>query len=284
MKFHQDSASLFIPDGTPEREALARITHLGIGAHQDDLEFMAFHGILACYDDKEKSFGGVTCTNGAGSARTGVYAGLTDQELQRIRHQEQESAALIGRYGVMIQLDYASQQIQRSPAELGDDLQAILTQSTPRIVYTHNLADKHETHVAVALATLRAIRRLPPEQRPEQVHGCEVWRGLDWMNDEDKILHDVSGHEELASALNAVFDSQINGGKRYDLAITGRRHANATLLRPHTADAAQQVAFAMDLTPLARNDTLDIEEYVGDFIAKFESDVRGKIARLLGKR
>jgi len=284
MKFHQDSASLFIPDGTPEREALARITHLGIGAHQDDLEFMAFHGILACYDDKEKSFGGVTCTNGAGSARTGVYAGLTDQELQRIRHQEQESAALIGRYGVMIQLDYASQQIQRSPAELGDDLQAILTQSTPRIVYTHNLADKHETHVAVALATLRAIRRLPPEQRPEQVHGCEVWRGLDWMNDEDKILHDVSGHEELASALNAVFDSQINGGKRYDLAITGRRHANATLFRPHTADAAQQVAFAMDLTPLARNDTLDIEEYVGDFIAKFESDVRGKIARLLGKR
>jgi LmbE family N-acetylglucosaminyl deacetylase len=53
-------------------EALARITHLGIGAHQDDLEFMAFHGILACFRMRDdRWFGGVTCTNGAGSSRTG---------------------------------------------------------------------------------------------------------------------------------------------------------------------------------------------------------------------
>ena len=51
MRLRQSSADIFIPDGKPAEEALARITHLGIGAHQDDLEFMAFHGILQCHQD-----------------------------------------------------------------------------------------------------------------------------------------------------------------------------------------------------------------------------------------
>jgi hypothetical protein len=42
MKLHNGSTSFFIPDGKPEGEALSRVTHLGIGAHQDDLEFTAF--------------------------------------------------------------------------------------------------------------------------------------------------------------------------------------------------------------------------------------------------
>jgi len=41
MKLHNSSAQIFIPDGTPVTRALQRITHLAIGAHQDDLEFMA---------------------------------------------------------------------------------------------------------------------------------------------------------------------------------------------------------------------------------------------------
>jgi LmbE family N-acetylglucosaminyl deacetylase len=284
MNFHQSSASLFIPDGIPEEVALGRITHLGIGAHQDDLEFMAFHGIVACYNSNENYFGGVTCTNGAGSARTGPYAGLPDEELQKIRHQEQEAAAVIGHYGVMIQLDFPSKVIQRSPAALEGDLKQILEQSKPEIVYTHNPADKHDTHVAVAVATIRAIRELPPEQRPRQLHGCEVWRGLDWMDDDDKILHDVTGYEELASSLNRLFVSQIEGGKRYDLAITGRRQANATLFQSHAVDGARQVAFAMDLTPLVKDTSLDIVDYVGRYLAKFEADVRGKLSRLLDRR
>ena len=46
MKLHNPTAEIFIPDGLPVPAALKRITHLGIGAHQDDLEFMAFHGVL----------------------------------------------------------------------------------------------------------------------------------------------------------------------------------------------------------------------------------------------
>ncbi|MFP4541109.1 MAG: hypothetical protein ACLFR7_05730, partial [Opitutales bacterium] len=79
---------------------------------------------------------------------------------------------------------------------------------------------------------------LPPEERPERVLGCEVWRGLDWMPDDEKVPLDVSGNLELAQQLNGVFDSQIVGGKRYDLATIGRRRANATFLESHHADAA----------------------------------------------
>ena len=42
----------------------------------------------------------------------------------------------------------------------------------------------------------------------------------------------MTGRDELAARLAAVFDSQIAGGKRYDLAEQGRRRANATLLAP----------------------------------------------------
>ena len=92
-------------------------------------------------------------------------------------------------------------------------------------MYTHNLADKHETHVATALKVLAALRALKPEERPEKVYGCEVWRDLDWVNDEEKVYMDCGPHPNLMRALSAVFDSQIVGGKRYDLAAEGRRCA-----------------------------------------------------------
>ena len=99
MKFQNPSADVFIPDGKPAADALARVTHLGIGAHQDDLEFMAFHGILTCFGQEDKWFGGVTCTSGTGSSRTGSYAALHNTEMATIRRQEQNKAAVLGRFG-----------------------------------------------------------------------------------------------------------------------------------------------------------------------------------------
>lgn len=283
MKLHNPTARVFIPDGTPEPEALARVTHLGIGAHQDDLEFMAFHGIVACYHSRENFFGGVTCTDGAGSARTGAYASYSDAEMIAVRHREQDHAAAVGRYGAMIQLDYPSKVVKDArDTTLRDDLIAILQATRPRVVYTHNPADKHETHIAVVVPVLQAIRSLPREQRPEQVHGCEVWRGLDWMGDAEKVAHDLSGHENLAAALNGIFDSQIAGGKRYDLATIGRRRANATFFDSHATDEAEMIAFAMDLTPLAHDDSLDIVDYVTGFIDRFRDDVTSKLRKRLG--
>ena len=285
MKFNQPHARLFVSDGKPADLALARITHLGIGAHQDDLEFMALHGILACYHSETEWFGGVTCTDGAGSSRTGPYAHFTDEAMQAVRRVEQETAAVVGRYGAMIQLDYASGAVKSaSDPSLKDDLKQILTASHPKVVYTHNLADKHDTHIGVAIAALQAMREMPDGERPVSVFGCEVWRGLDWMADEDKVAHDVSAHENLATALSGVFDSQIAGGKRYDLATLGRRRANATFFQSHASDHAEMISFAMDLTPLITNPSLDIVDYVLGYIQQFEDDVRGKLARRLGLR
>ena len=241
MKLHQSTAEIFVPDAKPLAEALPRITHLGIGAHQDDLEFMAFHGILECFASDAKWFGGVTCTNGAGSSRTGAYAQVTDAQMMAVRRTEQNNAAIVGQYGVMFQLDYPSSAIKSATdPSLKYDLKEILGATQPEVVYTHNAADKHDTHIGVVIAALEAMRELPSAQRPKKVIGCEVWRNLDWLNDAEKVLMNVSGRDNLAAALNGVFDSQIAGGKRYDLATLGRRAANATFFESHATDAANQ--------------------------------------------
>ena len=284
MKLHQPTAGIFAPDGKPVAEALERVTHLGIGAHQDDLEFMAFHGILNCFGSQQNCFGGVICTNGSGSARTGPYANFSDAEMMAVRRREQNAAALVGGYGIMLQLDYPSSAV-KSPSDtrLKEDLVEILRATKPEIVYTHNLADKHDTHIGVAIAALQAMRELPREQRPRNVWGCEVWRNLDWLPDDDKVLMDVSGRDNLAAVLNGVFDSQIVGGKRYDTATFGRRAANATFFESHATDKTTQLVFGMDLTPIVTNETADIVDYTCDFIAKFQADVKEKLTRRLGR-
>ena len=280
MKFHNANARLFVPDQAPD--PLGRITHLGIGAHQDDLEFMALHGILTCFRSNEKWFGGVTSTDGAGSSRTGDYANFTDAQMQKVRIQEQEAAAVIGNYGAMIQLGYPSSAV-KSPSDpsLKNDFLQILRATRPDVVYTHNPADKHNTHIGVFAATIQALREMPAAERPKSVYGCEVWRGLDWMQDNEKVVHDVAAHENLAAALNGVFDSQIAGGKRYDLATLGRRRANATYFESHAVDSSESISFAMDLTPLVADPSLDITEYVLAFIHRFEADVRSKLTKRL---
>lgn len=284
MKLHNATAEIFVPDGKPAVEALGRITHLGIGAHQDDLEFMAFHGILECFSNESKWFGGVTCTNGSGSPRTGVYGRFTDAQMMTVRRAEQNTAAVIGQYGAMIQLDYPSSTVKSAtdPA-LKNDLRGIMAAAKPEVVYTHNPADKHDTHIGVVIAALQAMRELPEEQRPKQVIGCEIWRNLDWLNDADKVLMDVSSRDNLAAALNGVFDSQIAGGKRYDLATLGRRAANATFFESHQSDKTTQLVFGMDLTPLVVDNSKDIAEYVCGQIGKFESDVREKLLKRIGQ-
>jgi hypothetical protein len=77
VKLRADGAEVFIPDGSPAESAIARTTHLGICAHQDDLEIMAYHGILECFQQKDKWFTGVTMTNGSGSARDLEYKDYT---------------------------------------------------------------------------------------------------------------------------------------------------------------------------------------------------------------
>lgn len=281
MQFHKTNSEIYVPDGTALPEALARTTRLGISAHQDDIEIMAMEGILACFQKPDQWFSCVIVTDGAGSAREGDYAHYTDADMMRVRRVEQKKAAVVGEYGACVFLDYPSREIKdgsnRNPAA---DLKQVLETARPEIVYTHNLCDKHDTHVAVALRTIEAIRSLPLEQRPARLLGCEVWRDLDWLPDAKKVVFDVGAHENLSAALLGVFDSQIAGGKRYDLATLGRRRANATYFQSHAVDAAQAIIFGMDLTPLVTDTSIDPLEFAVSHIREFEEEVRGRFAKL----
>ncbi|MGA2077783.1 MAG: PIG-L family deacetylase, partial [Terriglobia bacterium] len=251
MELHNSGAEIYVADGSPVDAALARTTHLGVAAHQDDLEIMAYHGILECFGRKDKGFAGVTVTNGAGSPRDGLYGRYTDEEMQVIRRKEQKKAAYVGEYSAHVFLDYSSGAVKdpNNPHVVGD-LKRVIAAAKPQVIYTHNLADKHDTHVAVTLRLIQALRELPADSRPQHLYGCEVWRNLDWLNDDDKVIFDVDGHENLATSLVGLFDSQVAGGKRYDLATMGRRRANATYLASHGVDKSTSLIFAIDLTPV----------------------------------
>jgi LmbE family N-acetylglucosaminyl deacetylase len=281
MKFHNPGSEVYVPDGSPAEQGLARSTHIAIGAHQDDLEIMAYQGILECFGSEDKHFTGVTVTNGAGSPRDDLYASYSDEDMQKVRRVEQRKAAYVGEYSAQVFLDYTSGAVKdKSNADVAGDLKQLLGATKAKAVYTHNLADKHDTHVGVTLRVIQAIRSLPADARPESLYGCEVWRGLDWLNDDDKAVFDVSAHENLAMSLVGVFDSQICGGKRYDLATAGRRRANATYFASHATDVATSVNFGVDLTPLIKDDKLDPTTYIKGFIDRFAQEVSARVGKL----
>ena len=249
---------LFAPDGAEEKAALERTTHLCIAAHEDDIEFM-----------------------GAGSPRNGIYADYTDEDMKAIRIEEQKKAAHIGGYGAQILLGYSSKEVKdKNNDSVVNDYVEILKATKPQYVYIHNLADKHETHVATAVKAIAALRLLKLEEQPEKVYGCEVWRNLDWLNDDEKVYLDCSQYPNLGRALSSVFDSQISGGKRYDLAAEGRRLSNATFLESHACDTYTGLNYAMDLTPLIKDKTLNVSEYVCGYIDRFNENVKAMIGKL----
>ena len=223
----------------------------------------------------------VIVTNGAGSPRDGLYASYTDQQMQEVRRLEQKKAAYVGEYSAVAFLNHPSSAI-KDPKAAGpkQDIKGLISAARPEVIYTHNLADKHDTHVAVALRVVAACQKLAPKARPQRIIGCEVWRDLDWLCDPDKVVMPVDHHENLQAALMGVFDSQIAGGKGYDLATAGRRRAHATYFEPNGTDRHTALIWGMDLTPLLSG--ADPTQLVRDYIARFEAEVSARIARLLG--
>ena len=83
---------------------------------------------------------------------------------------------------------------------------------------------------------IRALREMPAEERPAEVYGVEVWRDLNWLLDDEKVLLNLTNRPNLVRGLISIFDSQISGGKRYDLALEGRLRSNATFFDSHAVD------------------------------------------------
>jgi LmbE family N-acetylglucosaminyl deacetylase len=281
MKFHLETAEIYVPDNLPVEAALARTTHLAVSAHQDDIEIMAAGPIIECFQQDDKWFTGVVVADGRGSPRAGMYERYDDEQMRLVRFKEQRKAAMVGEYAAQIMLDYPSKAIKdgnnRSTVE---DLVAILKATRPTEVFTHNLADKHDTHVSVALRLIQAIRSLPADERPQKLYGCEVWRDLDWMVDKEKVAFNLSNQENLQAALLGVFDSQISGGKRYDLATLGRRRANSTYFESHGVDLTTGLSFGIDMTPLIVDDKLDPNSFLQEFIQRFSEEVAERLQRL----
>ncbi len=281
MKFANENVDIFVPDGLDIKKALERTTHLAIGAHQDDLEILAYQGIAECFGRTDRWFTGVVLADGAASPRTGIYGAYSDEMMQEVRRREQRKAAYLGEYSCQIQLMHTSASIKnaldKKPVQ---DLRLILEAAGPEVVYLHNPADKHDTHVATLLRSLEAVRSLPLAKRPRKAFGVEVWRDLDWLADEDKEVLRVDKHPNLAAALLGVFDSQISGGKRYDLATAGRRMANATYYATHETDFCAAMSYALDLTPLVQDDKLTTKDLILKKIAAFQSEVLSRLERM----
>lgn len=276
---YPEKTRLFVPDGLEMVQALKRCSHMGIGAHQDDLEIMAFHGVLECFDRSDNWFCGVTCTEGSGGPRKQGMEHLTPGEVGALRNEEQECAAELGQYGAMVQLNYSSVDVKNEDkSDVITDLHDLLCAAQPAVVYTHNPADKHDTHVGVVIAALEAIRRMPAGQRPGRLYGCEVWQDLDWLNDDEKKRLDVSGNDHLAAALINCHASQVTPAKRYDLATLGRRRANATYSDSHSDTSEAYLTHAMDLSPLILDDRMSLQDFVARKIHRFEQSVLSKLA------
>ena len=278
--FINKAAEIFAPDHADPISALSKTTDLCIGAHQDDIEIMAYGPISNCYGKADRHFTGVVVTDGGGSPRTGVYAGYTDEEMKAIRVTEQKNAAQIGRYLAQIFLSYNSGDVKDpTNSSLTYKLKELILACSPEVLYTHNLADKHDTHVAVCLHVIRALREIPPEKRPKRVETMEVWRSLDWLCDDDKLIHDTGAYPNVSAALLGVYDSQITGGKRYDLATQGRRLANATFFASHAVDNYEGISFGLDITDLVNSDTSPAD-FIVQYIDKFKNEVVKRIAAL----
>ncbi len=276
--FAQSNSEIYIPDGSDPAQALARTTHLSVAAHQDDIEIMAVEGILQGFENPDVHFTGCVVTDGHGSPRAGKFADVSDDEMAQIRVEEQKEAARIGKYSAQVFLGYPSAEVKKSGNQaLKEDLKTLIRQTRPEVLYSHNLADKHNTHVGVLLRLLEALRELEPEVLPKKLIGCEVWRNLDWMSDEKKVIMDASAHRELQAQLVDVFVSQVQGGKNYTDAILGRRAANATFFASHATDNATGLNFGMDMTPLLKDKDLDPIEYVKTFLKEFQESVVGVI-------
>ena len=101
----KSGSEIYFPAGKGSDQQLLKTTHLGIGAHQDDLEILAIHGIMKAYDDPESFFTGVTITNGVNTSRRGDYQLVSDQDYQQIRNEEQKRAADLGKYNAQFLLN-----------------------------------------------------------------------------------------------------------------------------------------------------------------------------------
>jgi LmbE family N-acetylglucosaminyl deacetylase len=239
--------------------------------------------IGACRDAADRWFTGVVCASGTVARPGGPDAatgGLPAVDATT-RAAEQVAAADLGGYGAVVLLGHPSDGLRASPRRdaVVEEVADLVARCAPATVLTHDLADRHATHVAVAGITVDALRRLPAGSRPGRLLACEGWRSLDWLAEGERVHLDVTGHEDLAVDLLAAHASQV-AAKRYDRAAAGRRRANATFADPLAPDDRTEVVLAMDLTPLVVDDRLDPVAFLQAALARSATEAGDRLRAL----
>jgi LmbE family N-acetylglucosaminyl deacetylase len=273
MRLNGINYDIYIPENLSLDQALDRVTHVGIGAHPDDLEILAFPAISECHQRDDAWFAGIVVCDGAGSPRVGEYGNFSDADMVARRRQEQRDAAQLGNYSLVVQLGYTSAAVKSADPALVEDLSVLLRRLRPDALYMHSPADAHATHRATLAASIAALRTLPGESVAEKLYGVEVWRGLDWLPEHLRIRLPIIDPNGLQSRLLRCHDSQIRGGKRYDLAIPSRQRANATLSSTHQIDEFEACTLAIDLRPLIDDPGLAIRELLEHCLEQFRADL-----------
>jgi len=163
-----------------------------------------------------------------------------------------------------------SSNLKKVDRSVAEKLAAILSEIKPKELYIHSPFDKHPTHIGAMKVSLEAVKLLPKEIKPEKLYGCEVWRGLDWMEgDEDlKVIH-FDDEVGLSDYILSSFSSQ-NESKNYLDAAKGRRKSNATFSESHSVNQAGEAALYVDLSVFLRENPPSPEDFVAAKIDAFK--------------
>ena len=149
---------------------------------------MAYHGISTCYQEDLAWFGGIVCTDGAGSSRSGPYADYSDAALVACHQKEQMRAADIGQYSFVECLNHGSATLKDPNAARPASLSSKTGSSKPSPKFAIPTTPPTSTPPMSRFVKPRSKPTpLPPHARPRKLYVREVWRDLDWLNDNEKI-------------------------------------------------------------------------------------------------
>lgn len=272
-------AVIHLPGGGDPLAALAATTDVGVVAHPDDLELLLAAPVLDARGDPQRRFCGVVCTDGAGSVRPPSMRDLDPAAFVAVRAGEQVAAAEAAGMGAVVLLGLPSEVVCGTGEDrqrFVDALGTLLGACGATAVHTHDPADTHRSHVAVATATVTALRRLAPVDRPQRLVGWEGWGDLGWLPDAHVVRAELTGRVGEAVALARHHASQLDA-KRYDTAVAGRWQANATFAAQRQADASDALARGVDLTPLL-NDDVDPQAFICGLVESFADRVTDGVA------
>ncbi|MCE7887960.1 MAG: hypothetical protein DYH13_10735 [Alphaproteobacteria bacterium PRO2] len=255
---------------------------MGIGAHPGDLEIIAIRGIGISLNFQKRRFTGVTVTDGLDCARKERDKELNDHQMIEERLKEQNIAAALGKYALQHNLLYKSADIQDPETEpsraLVKEISGIVSKVKPQVIYTHNPFDEHSTRVMVMRAVIEALRSLPGAEQPQELYGCEVWGGLDWLPEGRKKSLDVTGFTEIQHNLIDCHESQP--AEKHSDATLWREFSNAAWARPRDPKVKAAV-LAVDLMPLLYEPELDICDFANDIQEEFNVERLAALSRNL---